>query len=144
MVNWEFFDNQTPTSARQLVDELQAGKAVTPSRGASSVATFQEVSRVLAGFDDGRGGEGVGAAGATLEGLKVARQHGWAVEGLYDGKSSSSNGSGGQPASGGTAAVEQIAEEHVADPAAPSASDASSAGQTGRAPRKRTTKRKDG
>ena len=152
MVNWEFFDNQTPATARQLVDDLQAGQAVTPSRGASSVATFQEVSRVLAGFDDGRGGEGVGAAGATLEGLKVARQHGWAVDGLYDGKSSNGNGSGtqrgsqqgGQPATGGTAAVEQIAEDHVADPAAPSAHDAGSAGQTGRAPRKRTTKRKDG
>jgi NADH-quinone oxidoreductase subunit E len=90
MVNWEFFDNQTPQTARQLVDDLQAGKAVTPTRGANSVASFQEVSRVLAGFDDGRGDEGVGAAGATLEGLKVARQKGWSVAGLYDGTSGTS------------------------------------------------------
>jgi NADH-quinone oxidoreductase subunit E len=159
MVNWEFFDNQTPASARELVDDLQAGKTVTPTRGASSVATFQEVSRVLAGFDDGRGGEGVGAAGATLEGLKVARQHGWEVSGLYDGKASSSNGSAGSAGSGGSGGsggsssgqvpVEQIAAEHVEDPGAPSAHDAGAAGQSGRAPsspptRKRTTKRKDG
>ena len=27
MVNWEFFDNQTPSSARELVDELRDGRA---------------------------------------------------------------------------------------------------------------------
>ena len=26
MVNWEFFDNQTPESAKQLVDDLRAGR----------------------------------------------------------------------------------------------------------------------
>jgi NADH-quinone oxidoreductase subunit E len=138
MVNWEFFDNQTPDSARDLVDDLRAGKPVKPTRGADTVATFKDVSRVLAGFDDGRADEGVGAAGATLEGLKLARTKGWQVEGLYDGKASRGNGSGG------SVPVEQIAAEHVADPGAPSANDAAAAGQSGRAPRKRTTKRKDG
>ena len=33
MVNWEFFDNQTPESARQLVDDLRAGNQVSPTRG---------------------------------------------------------------------------------------------------------------
>jgi NADH-quinone oxidoreductase subunit E len=84
MVNWEFFDNQTPASARQVVDDIQAGRAVVPTRGAASVCTFKQMSRVLAGFDDGRADEGVGAAGASLEGLTVARREGWAVEGLYD------------------------------------------------------------
>jgi NADH-quinone oxidoreductase subunit E len=153
MVNWEFFDNQTPDSARDLVDDLRAGKPVKPTRGADTVATFKEVSRVLAGFDDGRADEGVGAAGATLEGLKLARTKGWQVEGLYDGKASRGNGSGstggsggsaGSAGSGGSVPVEQIAAEHVADPGAPSANDAAAAGQSGRAPRKRTTKRKDG
>ncbi len=143
MVNWEFFDNQTPQSARRLVDDLQAGQTVRPTRGASSVATFQEVSRVLAGFDDGRGDEGVGAGPATLEGLRVARSKGWAVEGLYDDRSR------GNPGAGGSAPVEQIATEHVEDPGAPSAHDAAAPAQGGRAPaprpaRKRTTKRKDG
>ena len=33
MVNWEFFDNQTPASARQLADDLRAGNPVSPTRG---------------------------------------------------------------------------------------------------------------
>src|ERR1700744_4422278 len=33
MVNWEFFDNQTPASAKQLVDDLRAGAVVKPTRG---------------------------------------------------------------------------------------------------------------
>ncbi|MGO9144616.1 MAG: NADH-quinone oxidoreductase subunit NuoE, partial [Streptosporangiaceae bacterium] len=34
MVNWEFFDNMTPQSARDLVDGLRAGAPVMPTRGA--------------------------------------------------------------------------------------------------------------
>jgi NADH-quinone oxidoreductase subunit E len=157
MVNWEFFDNQTPASAKALVDDLRAGEPAVPSRGASTVADFKQVSRVLAGFDDHRADEGVGAAGATLEGLKLARKEGWQVQGLYDGKASGSSGSGGSGGSGSSgnsspAPVEQIAADHVNDPGAPSAHDAVDPQQEGRAPeapakrapRKRTTKRKDG
>ena len=77
MVNWEFFDQQTPASARELVDRLSAGEAVTPTRGASRVCTFKQVSRVLAGFEDGRADEGVGAGAPTLRGNVVARESGW-------------------------------------------------------------------
>jgi NADH-quinone oxidoreductase subunit E len=77
MVNWEFFDNQTPASATALVDDLRAGRPVTPTRGADQVVTFKETSRVLAGFPDGRADEGVGAGPATLVGLKVAHENGW-------------------------------------------------------------------
>jgi NADH-quinone oxidoreductase subunit E len=77
MVNWEFFDNQTPSSARDLVDRLRADEAVTPTRGASTVCTFKQVSRVLAGFDDGRAHEGVGAGTPTQRGTVLARQMGW-------------------------------------------------------------------
>ena len=73
MVNWEFFDNQTPGSARALVDDLRSGQPVTPSRGASSVCTWREAERVLAGFYDGRADEGSAAGPATLEGLRLAR-----------------------------------------------------------------------
>jgi NADH-quinone oxidoreductase subunit E len=76
MVNWEFFDNQTPESARSLVDSLQAGEPVTPTRGASSVCTWREAERVLAGFYDGRADEGSAAGPATLEGLKLANERG--------------------------------------------------------------------
>ena len=43
------------------------------------MATFNEMSRVLAGFPDGRGGEGVGAGEATLVGVRLARRNGWAA-----------------------------------------------------------------
>ncbi|NNU26477.1 NADH-quinone oxidoreductase subunit NuoE [Isoptericola sediminis] len=81
MVNWEFFDNQTPDSAAELTDRLRAGEQVTPTRGADSVCSFKTMSRVLAGFDDGRADEGVGAGGPTLEGLRIARERGWTAPG---------------------------------------------------------------
>ena len=73
MVNWEFFDNQTPESAKQLVDGLRAGDLPTPTRGAS-LCTFRQVSRVLAGFPDGRADEGPAAGPATLAGLQIHRE----------------------------------------------------------------------
>jgi NADH-quinone oxidoreductase subunit E len=73
MVNWEFFDNQTPESATELVDDLRAGREVTPTRGAR-LCTFKQVSRVLAGFPDGRADDGPSAGPATLLGLEIARQ----------------------------------------------------------------------
>ena len=79
MVNWEFFDNQTPASAVALTDDLRAGKPVKPTRGADTVVTFKEMSRVLAGFPDGRADEGDTAGPATLAGLEVAHEHGWAA-----------------------------------------------------------------
>ena len=77
MANWEFFDNQTPDSTVELVEDLRAGKPVRPSRGADTVCTFKEVSRVLAGFPDGRADEGVGAGPASVRGLEVAHEHDW-------------------------------------------------------------------
>ncbi|GLU49230.1 NADH-quinone oxidoreductase subunit NuoE [Nocardiopsis ansamitocini] len=77
MVNWEFFDDQTPESARRLVDDLRLGNDVTPTRGANSVCTWKQASRVLAGIDDGRATEGVQASGPSLAGLELARQRGW-------------------------------------------------------------------
>jgi len=73
MANWEFFDNQTPTSAKTLVDGLRSGAPVTPTRGPSKVCTFKQVSRILAGFTDGLADEGVGAGPASLVGLTAAR-----------------------------------------------------------------------
>ncbi|MFV0494630.1 NADH-quinone oxidoreductase subunit NuoE [Mycobacterium sp.] len=75
MVNWEFYDNQTVGSARELVDSLRNGEPVPPTRGAP-LCTFRETSRILAGFRDERADEGQGGAGAaTLAGLEVAREH---------------------------------------------------------------------
>jgi NADH-quinone oxidoreductase subunit E len=77
MVNWEFFDNMTPGSARQLVDDLQAGNHVRPTRGPSRLCTWREMSRILAGFDDGQATEGPTAGPASLVGLKIAQERGW-------------------------------------------------------------------
>jgi NADH-quinone oxidoreductase subunit E len=76
MVNWEFFDNQTPESARALTDALRAGQQVAPSRGLP-LCKFRQTERILAGFPDERpdGGQG-GAGAATLAGLSVARELG--------------------------------------------------------------------
>ncbi len=75
MVNWEFFDNQTPSSATALVDDLRAGRAVTPTRGAP-LCSFRDTARILAGFADQRPGanDGPTAGDATLAGLRVARE----------------------------------------------------------------------
>jgi NADH-quinone oxidoreductase subunit E len=77
MVNWEFFDNMTPESARQLVDDLRAGNKVTPTRGPSRLCTWKEASRILAGFGDGQAADGPPAGPASLVGLKLAKEHGW-------------------------------------------------------------------
>jgi NADH-quinone oxidoreductase subunit E len=74
MVNWEFFDDQTVQSARDLVDRLRAGDPPSPTRGAGPVCTFRETARVLAGFPDGRANEGPTAGPASLVGLQVARE----------------------------------------------------------------------
>jgi len=76
MVNWEFMDNMTPTSAVQLVDDLREGKEVASTRGAR-LCTWREAERVLAGFPDGRADEGPGAGEASLVGLSIARQNQW-------------------------------------------------------------------
>jgi NADH-quinone oxidoreductase subunit E len=76
MVNWEFYDNQTPQSARDLVDALKAGTPPAPTRGPSRLVTFKEMSRVLAGFNDGLGAEGVPAGPPSLVGLAMAKQRG--------------------------------------------------------------------
>ena len=77
MVNWEFFDNMTPQSARQLVDDLRAGNSVRPTRGPRRLCTWRETSRILAGFNDGQATEGPTAGLASLVGLKIANEHGW-------------------------------------------------------------------
>jgi NADH-quinone oxidoreductase subunit E len=76
MVNWEFFDDQTPESTIELVDALRAGQQVTPSRGLP-LCTFRETSRILAGFADDRPEDAQRDAGApTLAGLRAAREDG--------------------------------------------------------------------
>jgi NADH-quinone oxidoreductase subunit E len=73
MVDWEFFDDQTPASAKQLVDDLRAGREVTPTRGAK-LCGWRANERVLAGFNDGRADEGPSAGEASLAGLRTLEE----------------------------------------------------------------------
>lgn len=76
MVNWEFFDNQTPQSAVDVVDKLRAGETVQASRGAT-ITSWREAERVIGGFEDGLVDEGPAANGASLAGLEIANEQGW-------------------------------------------------------------------
>ena len=75
-VNWEFFDDQTPASAVELVDSLRAGDTVVSPRGAE-ITSWREAERVIAGFEDGRADEGPAAGPASLVGLEIAKEKGW-------------------------------------------------------------------
>jgi NADH-quinone oxidoreductase subunit E len=77
MVNWEFFDNQTPRSARDLVDGLRTGADVEPTRGAPRLCTWKQASRILAGFSDGQATGGHTAGDPSLAGLRKAKEQGW-------------------------------------------------------------------
>ena len=109
MVNWEFFDNQTPDSARQLVDDLRAGNPVSPTRGPARLCTWREASRILAGFDDGQATDGPSAGPASLVGLELAKEHGWRapapehVSGDADQLAGAGSSAGSGPAGSGVA-----------------------------------------
>ena len=77
MVNWEFFDNLTPESARELVDGLRAGADIAPARGASRLVTWREAAMILAGYPDDQATTGHTAGPPTLAGLRIARENGW-------------------------------------------------------------------
>ncbi|MFF0339981.1 NADH-quinone oxidoreductase subunit NuoE [Kribbella sp. NPDC004875] len=102
MVNWEFFDDMTPESATQLVDDLREGTEVKSPRGAT-ICTWREAERVLAGYPDGRADEGPTGGKASLAGLRLARERNW----------SAPNGSGG---TSGAAAESTVSPEAAAGP----------------------------
>jgi NADH-quinone oxidoreductase subunit E len=77
MVNWEFFDNMTPQSARALADGLRAGADIAPTRGASRLVTWREAATILAGYPDDQAMTGQTAGPPTLAGLRIAKEHGW-------------------------------------------------------------------
>jgi NADH-quinone oxidoreductase subunit E len=77
MVNWEFFDNMTPQSARKLADDLRAGGRAVPTRGPGRLCTWREAARILAGFNDDQATDGPAAGPADLVGLAIAKEHGW-------------------------------------------------------------------
>lgn len=73
MVNWEFYDNQTVQSVKDLVDSARTGNPPAPTRGPKTLRTWKQNSAVLAGISDGLANEGVQAGEPTLLGLKKAK-----------------------------------------------------------------------
>jgi NADH-quinone oxidoreductase subunit E len=73
MVNWEFYDNQTVQSVKDLVDGARVGNPPAPTRGPKTLRSWKQNSAVLAGISDGLANEGVQAGEPTLLGLKKAK-----------------------------------------------------------------------
>ncbi|TRZ84135.1 MAG: NADH-quinone oxidoreductase subunit NuoE [Streptomycetaceae bacterium] len=74
MANWEFYDNQTVQSAKDLVDSMRKGKPIAPTRGPDALPTWKQNSALLAGLNDGHANEGVQAGEPTLLGLKLSKK----------------------------------------------------------------------
>ena len=72
MVNWEFFDNQTPSSATELVTALRNGQTVTPTRGAA-LCPFRQTARTLAGLGP-QVADTSGPGAPTLAGLLASSE----------------------------------------------------------------------
>ena len=81
-VNYEFYDNQTVESTRELVRELRAGNRPLPTRGAP-LCSFKDTSRQIAGLGDARPeARTASAEGApTLAGVRLATQKGESAPG---------------------------------------------------------------
>lgn len=73
MANWEFYDNQSVQSVKDLVDAMRAGNPPAPTRGPDALPTWKENSAVLAGLNDGRAHEGVQAGEPSLLGLRISK-----------------------------------------------------------------------
>ncbi|MFE4858994.1 NADH-quinone oxidoreductase subunit NuoE [Streptomyces sp. NPDC056670] len=129
MVNWEFFDNQTPATAKRLVDDLRAGRPVEPTRGAP-MCTYKETARILAGFPDERPGAvaATGGAGpASLAGLRLAKGETPGARVVHPrGEGASGDGPRGEPQPGAQHlsshdAPQQTSASDPAHPAGPAA-----------------------
>src|ERR1700731_1857088 len=76
MVNWEFFDNQTPQSTIELVDKLRDAGRVAPCRGLP-LCPFGETSGISAGFHDDRTDDGSASpGGGPIAGLPSEKSSG--------------------------------------------------------------------
>ena len=77
-VNYEFFDNQTVGTARNLVSQLRDGERPQPSRGAP-LCSFKQISRQIAGFFDDEAllaPDAISSGVPTEVGVKLAIERG--------------------------------------------------------------------
>src|SRR3954447_13570526 len=73
--NWEFLDDMTVEKAKQVVDDVRAGRPVASTRG-PAVRSFVEAERTIAGVDDGLTADGDHRDERTLAGLRLAQSNG--------------------------------------------------------------------
>ena len=78
MVNWEFFDNMTPRSARELVDGLRSGRRAS-SRPAARPGCARGSRRrgSWPASPTARRPRGTPRASRAWPGLRIAKGHGW-------------------------------------------------------------------
>lgn len=84
-VDYEFFDNQTVSSAEALVDALARGEKPQPTRGAP-LTDFRSVELELAGVftDLEHTVEGPSSAVETMRGARLATDRGWSAPSMPD------------------------------------------------------------
>ncbi|MDR1355889.1 MAG: NAD(P)H-dependent oxidoreductase subunit E [Propionibacteriaceae bacterium] len=75
-VDWEFMDNMSVQQVTMLLDMLDAGQQVYPTRGAM-LTGFRAAHRVLAGFPDEFADAGASAGEASMRGVRTAAINGW-------------------------------------------------------------------
>jgi NADH-quinone oxidoreductase subunit E len=80
-VDYEFYDNQTPDSAVDLVDALRRGERPAPTRGAP-LTSFRSTELALAGFFEGEDSlestvTGSAQANETNRGARIAVEREW-------------------------------------------------------------------
>ena len=84
-VNYEYFDNQTPDDALDLVHALQAGQKPHPTRGAP-LTDFRTVELEIAGIMTDLAAEvnGPSVSEMTLRGSRLAEQNGQSAPAMPD------------------------------------------------------------
>jgi NADH-quinone oxidoreductase subunit E len=84
-VNYEYYDNQTPESAEELVDALRRGEKPHPTRGAP-LTDFRTVELELAGIfpDLAASVEGPSVAPESVRGARLASERGWTAPSMPD------------------------------------------------------------
>lgn len=83
-VDYEFYDEQSPDAALDLVQALQRGEKPAPTRGAP-LTDFRDIELQIAGiYDDLAGVDGPSATVPTLRGSTLAEQQHWQAPAMPD------------------------------------------------------------
>jgi NADH-quinone oxidoreductase subunit E len=121
-VNYEYFDNQTVGSARNIVDQLKSGGRPAPTRGAP-LCSFKQIERQIAGLFDAEtlAPDSVSGGVPTDAGVKLAIERGesapsYAVE---DGGGERAETSAARTSQQPTSSHDAPLQTHESDPANP-------------------------